>query len=309
MSHPPAAGERSALRGYRWQYDHIAVRVYDALLDGDLVSVRLVDPDAGRVDDLVLVRRGRVDGYQFKSSEFDGYVTFNQLTKDQRTRGGAPAPSLVLSLADGWNRLIDRYHNAHVHLVMQQLASINDHLGEGEGDERPSPDHLGAFLAQVLKPLGEGASTPEDISREWQPALQRLRDACGVTSDQFERFLQSMHLDFAAGTALPPAPSGRRSDIVALSDALFRAVSESAGVVELDQRAVLALMGWSDRHRLHSRHEFPVDLDTYAPLTDAIRELQDLLAEYPTGYLGVVGPPGSGKSTLLSQALSGVDAG
>ena len=75
MNRSPAAGERSAVRGYRWQYDHIATRVYDALLDGDLVAVRLTDPDAGRVDDLVLVRRGRVDGYQFKSSEFDGYVT------------------------------------------------------------------------------------------------------------------------------------------------------------------------------------------------------------------------------------------
>ena len=54
----PASGERAALRGYRWQYDHIAARVYNALLDSDLESLRLTDPKAGRVDDLVLIRSG-----------------------------------------------------------------------------------------------------------------------------------------------------------------------------------------------------------------------------------------------------------
>ena len=79
MIHTSASGERAALRGYRWQYDQIAARVYDALLDGDFESLRLTDPQAGRVDDLVLIRRGRADGYQFKSVEFDGYLTFRQV--------------------------------------------------------------------------------------------------------------------------------------------------------------------------------------------------------------------------------------
>ncbi len=58
MEASPASGERSAVRGYQRQYDRVAAKVYDALLDDDLVSVRLTDPDAGKVDDLVLVVRG-----------------------------------------------------------------------------------------------------------------------------------------------------------------------------------------------------------------------------------------------------------
>ena len=77
MINTPASGERSALRGYRWQYDHIAARVYDALLESDLVSVRLTDPEAGRIDDLLLVRHDRVDAYQFKSAGFHRNITFS----------------------------------------------------------------------------------------------------------------------------------------------------------------------------------------------------------------------------------------
>ena len=98
MIQSAASGERQALRGYRWQYDHIATLVYDALYDGDFVSIRLTDPEAGRVDDLVLSRRGRTDAYQFKSAEHEGYVTFNRIVQGQKTRSGGPAPSLVQSL-------------------------------------------------------------------------------------------------------------------------------------------------------------------------------------------------------------------
>ena len=77
MTQSAASGERKALRGYRWQYDHIADLVYDALYEGDFVSIRLTDPEAGRVDDLVLRCLGRTDAYQFKSAEYGGNVTFN----------------------------------------------------------------------------------------------------------------------------------------------------------------------------------------------------------------------------------------
>ena len=115
MNGTPASGERSALRGYRWQYDHIAARVYDALLDGDLISVRLTDPKAGRVDDLILVRNGQVEAYQFKSAEFDRNITFNQVISSQRSRSGSRVPSLIKSLADGWNTLRTQWNNVSVH--------------------------------------------------------------------------------------------------------------------------------------------------------------------------------------------------
>ena len=305
MSRAPAAGERAALRGFRWQYDHIAALVYDALLDGELVTLRLTDPDAGRVDDLVLVRRRRTDSYQFKSVEFNSYLTFNQVVRDQRTHGGNKAPSLVRSLADGWERLRSRGDSAHVHLVTEQLASVNDHLSDGDGPDKPSPDHFSAFLTKVLEPLRSSETALDDIGAGWEPALTRLHQASGVAREQLGWFLQSLHFDVGAGSGLPASPSTRNSDIVALSAALCRRVSEASDVVELDKRGVLELMGWSDRALLHSLHEFPVDLDTYAPLAGAIADLNESIGRHDSGYVAVIGPPGSGKSTLLSQALTG----
>ena len=73
----------------------------------------------------------------------------------------------------------------------------------------------------------------------------------------------------------------------------------------MDTEGVLALMGWTNRVLLRRRHAFPVDLDTYAPLSAAIDDLQGLIVGLDQGYVAVIGPPGSGKSTLLSQALTG----
>ena len=304
MPQSSASGERQALRGYRWQYDHIATLVYDALYEGDFGSLRLTDPEAGRVDDLVLRRRGRTDAYQFKSAEYDGYVTFHQIVGNQKTRSGVAAPSLARSLADGWKSLQSQTGSTHVHLVMQHIASLNDHLGNPDDHYRPRPDHFGSFLRQVLEPLHQGTLSVDDVAIGWQHALERLREASGVEPEEFGQFLRTLHFDLNAGQGLPAAPSTRRSDILALSDALSRLVSESFDVVELDERGVLNLMRWRDRTRLHSPHEFPVDLDTYAPLAEAIDQLNDIVAKHDSGYIAVLGPPGAGKSTLLSQALT-----
>ena len=305
MSGLSAAGERAALRGYRWQYDHIATRVYDALFDNEFLSLRLTDPNAGRVDDLVLVRRGRTDGYQFKSVEFDRPLTFKQILRSQRTPSGNSSPSLLRSLADGWKRLQGRKGNVHVHLVTQQFASVNDRLGDGDDPDRPSPDHFSAFISEVLEPLRLRNVSLDDIGAGWRSALTKLHEDSGLGMGEFNRFLRSLHLDVNAGSGLPARSSIWRSDVIDLSNALLRLVSKASSVVELDEPGVLALMGWQGRPRLRSRHDFPVDLDTYAPLEDAIEELDRLISIYDSGYIAVIGPPGSGKSTLLSQALTG----
>lgn len=256
MTQSPASGERQALRGYRWQYDHIAALVYDALYDGDFVSVRLTDPEAGRLDDLVLNRRGRTDAYQFKSAEREGYITFNQVVQCQRTRSGGAAPSLVQSLADVWKFLKSQTGNVHVHLVTQQLASRNDHLGIRGDADCPPRDDFASLIRQVLEPLRLGNLTVDEVATGWHPPLTRLREATNSEPEEFSLFLRALHLDLNAGLGVPAAPSTRRSDILALSDALKRRVSESFDVVDLDEIGVLKLMGWTQRTRLHSRHEF-----------------------------------------------------
>ena len=198
--------------------------------------------------------------------------------------------TVVVILADGWKSLQSQTGNVHVHLVMQQLASPNDHLGIRGDADCPSRDHFASFIRQVLEPLRLGNLTVDEVAIGWRPALTRLREASGVVPEEFALFLRALHLDLNAGLGVPAAPSTRRSDILALSDALIRRVSVSFDVVELDERGVLQLMGWTERTRLHSRHEFPVDLDTYAPLTEAIDQLNDIVAEHDSGYVSVARP-------------------
>jgi hypothetical protein len=302
----PASGERAALRGYRWQYDHIAALVYDALIEDDFVSLRLTDPSAGKVDDLVLVTRDSVNGYQFKSSEFDGFITFRQILANQHTRSGQLAPSFVQALADGWT-LLRQQHDVpvRVHLVSQLFASTSDHLADASASDRPSADHFQAFIAQVIEPLRRGSLSLSQVPAFWAPAVARLRAGTGLAVDAFAVFAQAMHLHLGTRGALPPTKSTRWSDIIALSDKLYRTVSHASAVVQLNRQQLLDLMGWTHRPRLQSSHDFPVDLDTYAPLEQAIVELDDGLAAHTRGYVAIIGPPGAGKSTLLSQALSG----
>ena len=303
VSLAPGEGERAALRGYRWQYDHIAALVYDAIREDEFLQLRLTDPEAGQVDDLVLVRKARVDAYQFKSTGYAGYLTFNQVVGPRQRRRSGERRSLIAALAEGWNRLRGSNANPRVHLVAQKLASLNDHLGDG--DPRPSPDHFAAFLEQVLGPLGKDEKRLASISVEWEPAIERMRDASGLTPAEFEEFVQSVVIELGAGTGPKEVHSTRSADVRALSDRLYRLVSEATSVVELDRTAILQLMNWSGRIALQSHHEFPVDLDTYEPLTEAVREVEVAIARHDSGYVAVVGPPGAGKSSLLTQALTG----
>lgn len=305
MSASPASGERAALRGFRSQYDHIAALVYDALLDDNLVQLRLTDPEAGRVDDLVLVRRDGAHGYQFKSSNSPEALTLSRLVVSGATRSGSPASSLLRSLSDGWQSLSKRFSGAQVHFVSDQQPSVSDRLGNQSKGSVLSPQHFAAFLATVLIPVRERRLALSQVDTSWGPAIARLRDETGLVEADFARLLLSLHFDLGARSPLAGEGEARRGDIVSLSDALYRLVSSSSSVVELDRAQLLALVGWTDRPHLRSRHDFPVDADTYTALSNAIVKLDKCLSAASSGYAAVVGPPGAGKSTLLSQVLSG----
>lgn len=304
MTVSSASGERAALGGYRWQYDQIADRVYDALFDRDFVSLRLTDPDAGRIDDMVLVRSGRTDAFQFRSSRGSGPLTFSQVTDQQTNRSGKRIPSLAESLANCWRNPKLGSDPTHVHLVTTRQASTRDRVGDFNDPSRPVSGNFRSFLAQVLEPIRSGTLSLTDVDTGWAQALDRLRRATGLPAEEFERFLTYLHIEVGIPRDLPKPVYNRQRDVRSLSDALYRKVSESSDVVVLNEKSLLQLMGWQNRPSLRNRHEFPVDEKTYAPLQAAIDELDGLLAAHDRGYVGVVGPPGAGKSTLLNRALS-----
>lgn len=162
MATSPASGERVALRGYRWQYDQLASIVYDALVEQTFVSLRLTDPTAGTVDDLVLVTTHGTRGHQFKSEQPAGSITFNDLLKARKTRSGKPAPSWLRALGDGWLALGGTSATASVSLVTNQWASVKDHVTDRDDIDRPATDNLAIFSEQVLAPLSRGDMTLSD---------------------------------------------------------------------------------------------------------------------------------------------------
>lgn len=295
-----AYGEQGALRGYRWQYDQAAALVYDALIDDEFESLHLVDPEAGQVDDLVLFRTNRVDAYQFKNRLHRGFLTFRELLAPQ---GAASGSSLASALADGWSRLIASYTSGvTVHLATNLLPSLNDTLpGSIEGDRK----HMAEFVHSVLEPLRSGAIQPDGVDSSWEPSLNELRAATELSESEFWAFLRALRLDFGQVDPRLTSDATRRLDLGRLAAVLMREAGEAVGRVSLDRSQLLSLLGWAERRSLRSRHEFPVDLVQYEPLSEAVSELVNLLRHTSQGYIGLIGPPGSGKSTLLSQAISG----
>lgn len=294
------------MRGYRWQYDQLAAVVYDALLDNELQSLRLTDPEAGKVDDLVLITTTRRGGYQFKSAQPPGMITYTDLVKPRRTRSGGQAPSWLRSLGDGWVALREAGTDTTVSLVTNQLPSISDRL--------PPPDEsddtqrtFAAFVTHVLNPVRSGALKLDHVPAEWAGAIKRMQEELEFDQSELNDFLRSLHLEFATSDPLANRDSTRRGDILELSNALYRRVSNANAVVVLNRQELLEEVGWTDRVRLRNNHQFPVDLDTYEPLDAPIAALTDILSTTTKGHIALVGPPGSGKSTLLAQSLMQTD--
>lgn len=306
MTQAPLPGEQSALRGYRWQYDHVARLVYDALVDDELDRVVLASNEAGQIDDLILFLKDRRSAYQFKGAVSRATISLNELIRPGQTASGVPNDSLWRSLARAWTTLRTRDNRPlTLHLSMAASPSTGDHVVEK--GERPVPDHFRAFLARALEPVLLGKNAVEDFPL-WRDAFEKLRVSAALNRGEFAEFLRSVRIELDLGEPLLAANGRRKEDLRVLSDTLLREVASGSGPVELDRTGIISLLGWGSRLSFRSAHEFPVDQITYSPLSGAIEVLGQKIQDVETGYIAVTGPPGAGKSTLLTEALSGSTA-
>lgn len=292
MSHTqrdPAAGGRAAASGYRHQYAVAASLTLDALRSPTFVEIRVEDPEAGRLDDVQIVREGRVDAYQVKWSAYSAARTLRALATSTND-----APSLLRQLADGWQSLRDAYPTRRVvvHLLTNDYPSVSDTVAEG--DHVPTPAHTAAFLAQAWETAREGAKV--DMAGPWAQAWQTVRDATGLDGDDLSAFVADCALDLQAPT--PPDDP----DLRAMADLIFEVAADRRRQVRVPRRQLLSRLGWTSRFEYRNHHEFEVP-QAYRPIEATVSELQSKIASLPGGYVAVVGPPGSGKSTLLTRTL------
>jgi hypothetical protein len=270
-STPPAEGERRAIGGYAPQYRVAAQLIYRALRERTLEWVRIADPEAGRVDDIVIGDAGRIDAFQVKWAQYGGTLTFRDLVS---RRDGAP--SLIAQLADGWQRLHRTYpgRRAVVHLVTNQVPSFADSLPMGEPPARPR--HFAAFVAQAWEPLsraplGAGAQVPGP----WRKAWDALQAASGLGAGEYDAFVRDCDLDLASG-AVGGASEDRdhqleQADISLLAETLKDLVADRARVIELSLVDLLVRLRWEKRFGLVSAHEFRDPEIAYRPVESSLQ--------------------------------------
>ena len=299
---PSATGEQRALIGYDWQYRNAARLTYDALRSRELQSISLIDPNAGQLDDFIITSGGHTDAYQFKHSRQPGGLTFRSLTSAAANANNPDARSLISDIATSWDSMQSQIPGLHAHLVTNRPASAHDKLPGTE--DYGAPRHLRAFLAEALAALRDPECDIETLDPKWDSAMSELREVSGLEPRRFREFLASLRICTDADDGFEHGTTQRRRDLERLKAVLLNSVVTASSKVELDARELVHRVGWTGRFDLELDHYFPVNLDTYAPLSEALQQLDDLLQRLDSGFIALTGPPGSGKSTLLSQALA-----
>ena len=304
---PPSEGERRAVSGYQAQYRVSGSLILQSLREHRLEWIRVADPEALRVDDLLLGSQGRVDAYQVKWSQYAGTFTFLDLIAET-----SRAPSLIAQLAQGWQQLKENYpgHRVVVHLVTNNHPSTSKQANLPVGEVCPSPTTFAAFLAQAWEPahdlsLDESFGAPE----EWLTAWDALRTASLLAEEEFQDFVRDCELDLEYQFPHSSVSKSTRDeqiaaqDIEAIAGGLTAMVTDPKRIVEFSRDQLLRRLGWSHRFEFKSIHHFPIDEALYQPIASTAQDLINAIDALPGGYIALLGSPGSGKSTLLTKTL------
>ena len=308
----PALGERFAVGGFSKQYWVAAGIIYDALLDEKLEWVHLVDPKAGRVDDLVIAQPGQIDAYQVKWHKFEESITYNDLTKKTK-ENKKEKPSLLEQLSDGWKCLSGQYpdRHVHVHLLTNNFPSSNIGAKIPTDDPLPANPHFAGFLSDCWKRLSDVEfEHGSEVCSDWKNLLEDIRQRIGFSDEEFSVFKKFCHFDLNY-QILDQVSVGNRNvrrrsqDIQSIHDFLFNTIGSdsSSEAIHLTRDELLGKMGWEKRWDFRFRHQFFVDDRTYQPISETVFQLEEQLSRVNGGYLALIGTPGSGKSTLLTKVL------
>jgi hypothetical protein len=302
---PPSQGEKRAVVGYSGQYVVLANITIQHLTGHRLEAIRLVDPEAGWLDDFQALTSGRLDAYQVKWSQYPRTMAWGALLNP-----GDAAPPLLRQIADGWARL--RGQNPGLRVVAHLLTNDIPSAASQRRPIRPRgikpPASMATFIEQEWNRVRESPVDPQSaIGPDWTETWDLFRLVSGLDSQNFWSFVQNCHFDLnyrlPSIESLDPQEQRLAEDVRVLASALFHTVATSNGVVKLDSRQVLSLVGWESRAHYKSRHEFPVDETLYSPIATTIAALEASIESTDGGYLALIGTPGSGKSTLLAQEL------
>jgi len=276
-----ADGEDALIQGIGNQYLAAAELIYNAFTEEDFSKIILKCDSAGQVDDLVLVRFGRVDAYQMKWSDPPRYLTYREYKKNLK----------LLHL--GREELKRDYHDCEIftHLYTNNIAS------------QSKIKSIGPF-SRFMQEFWNASDVSDEIISKWKLVSDELKSDLNIVGelDEYRPFLR---FDLNR-----KSPENREEynpsetyyiDIYTLKDIFWLAVKKR-GTIELDRREILKLAGWETRAEFISRHFFETP-DYYQPIENTVEQLKSTISNTDGGYIALIGSPGSGKSTLLTKTL------
>jgi len=288
----PSDGEKNARRGYWRQDDFSAKRIYNLLLNRDLMWVGLADSGAGIFDDLVVGTSEGVVAHQVKSSVSPEGVGIKALMLGKKLE--------VKRLAQSFTKLRAQFPTEKIRLlyVTDDFAATQDTLVSGETGTSTK-----AFFEEIEK--NRNRSLAEWKKGKWRPLVQEIVSASELDEPTFQDFFSSItYVMGSAGDRLfaPTEDELAKVQIDDLAKSISKLVVQGGAKDRWSRSELLAALAWPDREKLRFIHQFP--MGSFVQKNEVSEpELFDAIAANTSGYISLVGPPGSGKSTLLQRVL------
>jgi hypothetical protein len=308
MTTNPADGERNARIGFEAQDKRAASLIYNLLVQGRLEWFHIADPNAGRVDDILIVTADdQLYAYQVKWSDKVDFISFADFI---RSSGENKAnPSLILQLADGWRTLKQKHPDLRVlvHLIHRHVPSPKSPPKIELPLDEPPPlqPNFQAFIRDCWQAkkewLHKGLS---GIPQGWSSAIETVRQETELNEADFLAFVDASSLHFNYQFSQQDGPiSQREEDIEAIARLIFKLGGGERRVIKVTRTDLLKELSWESRFEFRFKHEFPVEQSIYQPITETVQNLKDAAKQFTSGYLALIGPPGTGKSTTLTQTF------
>ncbi|MCX8534346.1 NACHT domain-containing protein [Chryseobacterium luquanense] len=286
-----ARGERAAISGYLPQFDEFARFVYINLINKSLIWIRVADPEAEKLDDILYATNNEIHAYQIKWTIADATITYKNFLE------------LFPLLFSSYKKLKKTNPSKIIipHLITNKKASQNDKIKLQDD----STADFATFLSDVLEKIKRGTS-PE---KKWNNLITELQNFCGGYDD-FINFISV--LDFQTNyvqktfTIQNSRLHKDEQDLTDLSRFIFEKAADSKRIVEFSRSQIINELRWADRFSTVFNHEITHDSPLYQPIRATIDELDNMYNIITTGYIFLVGGPGSGKSTLLNRWTKGL---
>lgn len=288
-------GERGSQGGYFPQYEEFAIRVYDAMVSGDLEEIRFADMEenVGKLDDIVYVTSDKVFAYQVKWTTVADTMSYPDFK--------AWIPGIV----KGWKNLRRLYPDKTIYpkLLTNRLLTDGDYsvkalVGKDAGG-------FVAYEREVLQKL----KAREPIDARWNDAVVELKSLCQLTEVEWSAFWDVFSFDYGYKQEIINVADAindqRKWDIICLNRLIQELVARPGTDNPVTYRNLMAGLGWANRFETIFDHNLVVPEESYIPNSKGLIMLDAAIQGKTKGYVFLKGTPGSGKSTLLTQWVRG----